>query len=1035
MKQENSFIQYFVYHPTAANLLMVIFFFIGILTVGDLRRETMPDFTSTEIEIVVPYPGATAEEVENAICQRIEDALDSVTDVYEIRSEAREGSARVVVEMVEEGNMQVFLDDVKTEVEAIDDFPDEIEKPIIKQLGRTDMVLSVAVTGPMSVPHLKIFCEQVKDRMLATGKINQVDILGFSEHQIRVEIPAVNLMQFGLSVFDIAEKIERQSVDLPSGMIESRERDILIRFTDERRSVREIEDLIVMSGKTGAELRLKDIAVITDRFELDEEKIIFNGKRAGLLQINKTKSQDALVIREAVKEFLDRERRLSPPDVEFTITRDVSKIVKDRLKLLVDNGIAGLILVVLTMWLFFSFRYSFWVAMGLPVSFLGTFFFMNYIDFSINMLTMVGLLLALGLLMDDAIVIAENIASQLKKGESPTQAAVKGIQQVGMGVFSSYLTTVFVFGSISLFIKGDIGKVLWVMPVVVILTLTVSLIEAFLILPNHLAHSLKSVDMNSRFRQRFELFFDKIRDNVVGKIVDWAVSWRYFFIGLVGAAFFVSLAMVASGVLKTRAFPELDGDVLEARILLPQGTPLWRTEQVVSHINAALEKVNQKFMPLQPDNQSLIQNVNIRFSQNNDSFESGPHLATVTADLLSAETRNAAIDDIANLWRQETGTITDVITITYKEPVIGPGGLAIDIRLQGSDLNRLKQASLDLMNWLDSYKGVLDLHDDLRPGKPEIHARLRDGAMTLGVDAALIASQLRAAFYGRTAQEVQAGAESYEIDVRLSPSDKDNLADLEYFYITTQSGKLIPLGAVAELEQSRGFARIYRINSVRTVTIQGDVDSRIANANQIIADTKARFLPEFKKRYPDIDISLEGQAKEGKKSGQSMLKALMVGIFGVFVLLSIQFKSYYEPLIVIAAIPLAFIGVIWGHIVMGLELSMPSFMGFVSLAGVVVNDSILLVTFIKLRHDQYQDIVKAAKTASRDRFRAVFLTSLTTIMGVLPLLTEKSLQAQILIPLVTSLVFGIIASTFLVLFVIPSLYAVLGDMGLIAEGK
>lgn len=1032
MKTQGSLIHYFASHPTAANLFMIILLFLGLLTIKDLRRETFPDFAPTEVEITAEYPGATAGDVESAVCQRIEEALDDVTDIYEIRSEARENQGRIVVEMRDGGDMVQFLNDVKTAVEAIDDFPDNVEKPVVKQLGRTDMVVSVAIAGPMSVPHLKAFCEQVKDRMLRTELISQVKVLGFSDHQIRIEIPAVTLMQLGLSVSHVADTIARQSVDLPSGIVETKDADLLIRFTDERRSVPEFEDLIVVSGDTGAEIHLGDIAKITDRFELDEEKILFNGKRAGMLRISKTKSEDALRIMNAVESFLERERKLAPPGVSFIITQNISEVVRDRLSMLAINGIEGLGLVFLTMWLFFSFRFSFWVAMGLPVSFLGAIFFMQMIDFSLNMLTMVGLLLAVGLLMDDAIVISENVATHLGKRKSPLAAVVDGVTEVRAGVISSFLTTLFIFGSLAVFIEGDIGKVMWVMPVVLILTLSVSLVEAFCILPNHLAHSLKGMEDRSpnRFRQRFEAVIEWIRENILGRIVDWAVKWRYLFIGMVLCIFLISVGMLAGGFLKTRAFPDIDGDVLQARILLPQGTPLSRTEAVVGRVVKALKKVDNDLTPLQPGGHSLIKNVNVQFNTNVDAFEFGPHVATVSADLLGAEKRNARIDDLAGRWRKEVGLVPDVINITYKEPVIGPEGLAIDIRLKGDDLDRLKQASLELMHWLKAYEGVLDLNDDLRPGKPEIRVSLKSGAMTLGVDAATIANQLRSAFYGQKAGDIQVGSESYEVDVRLAPLDQNSLSDLEGFHITGQSGKEIPMGSVATLEEGRGYGRILRIDSVRTVTIQGDVDTRITNAAEIIEETKTLFLPELQKRYPDMDITLEGQAKESRKTGNSMRKALLVGLFAVFVLLSFQFKSYVEPFVVISAIPLAFIGVIWGHILMGLELSMPSIMGFVSLAGVVVNDSILLVEFIKLRLASGKGLSDAAKTASRQRFRAVLLTSLTTIMGLLPLLIERSLQAQILIPLATSLVFGLMASTVLVLVVIPALYTILGDFGL-----
>ncbi len=1016
---------------------MVILVFLGLISIGSLLRETFPDFTPTEIEILVGYPGATAEDVENAVCRRAEDALDSVSNVYEIKSEARENYGRIVAEMRDGGNIVQFLNDVKTEVEAIDDFPDEVEKPVVKQLGQTDMVLSIAITGPMSVPHLKAYCEKIKDRMVRMEEISQVEVLGFSDHQIRVEIPAVTLMQLGLSVSDIADRIARQSVDLPSGAIETRDADVLVRFSDERRSVREFEDLIVLAGATGAEIRLKDIAQITDRFELDEDKVIFNGERAGILRVNKTKSEDALRVLDAVNRFLERERKMAPPDVKFTITWNISEVVRDRLNLLTVNGAQGLALVFLTMWLFFSFRFSFWVVMGLPVSFLGAIFGMQLIGFSLNMLTMLGMLIAVGLLMDDAIVISENVATHLKKGKTPLDAAVDGVTEVSAGVLSSFMTTLFIFGSLAMLIEGDIGKVLWVMPVVLILTLSVSMVEAFFILPNHLAHSLKgmSEDTGGRFRQGLEKFIENFREKVLGPVVDWAVSWRYLTIGLTITVFLISIGMIAGGFLKMEAFPDIEGDVLQARILLPQGTPLSRTEVVVERVVNGLKKVNTEFVPLQPKKQSLVKNINIQFNMNIDAFEAGPHVATVTADLLGAEKRNAVMDDVANRWRKEVGAVPDVINITYKEPIYGPAGLAIDIRLKGEDLDRLKQASLELMDWLNSYEGVLDLNDDLRPGKPEIRVRLKKGAMRLGVDSASIASQLRSAFHGKEAGDIQVGGESYEVDVRLAPLDQNSLADLEYFYVTTKAGKQIPLGSIATLEQGRGYARIQRIDSERTVTIRGDVDTKITNAAEIIAETRARFLPQLKKRYPEVSITLEGQAKETERSMGSMRKGFLVGIFGIFVLLSFQFKSYIEPLVVMVVIPLALIGVIWGHILMGLDLSMPSIMGFVSLAGVVVNDSILLVTFIKIRMSEGQDGSEAAKTASRQRFRAVLLTSLTTVMGLVPLMSERSLQAQFLIPLAASIVFGIIASTVMVLIVVPVLYTILGDFGLVSKHK
>ncbi len=1032
------FLAWFAAHPTAANLLMLLFLAMGLMSLPQQRRETFPDFSTQSVQITVRYPGATAEEVEEAVCQRIEDALENVVDVNEIRGEARENIATVVVEMRDKGDFTRFLSEVKTEVEAIDDFPEEVDAPVIKELNKTDMVVSVAVTGGMSASDLKLFCEQLKARMLMEPEISQVLVKGFSDRQIRIEVPAFALQQYGISIQDVARAVAAQSVSLPAGILETRERDILVRFDEKRIDVQGFEDLVVLSGETGAELRLGDFAEITDRFELDEERILFNGKRAGILQVNKTKDEDALRVMDAVRDFLDRERGLSPPGVDFILTQNVSDIVKDRLHMLTVNGIQGLILVFLAMWLFFSFRFSFWVVMGLPVSFLGSLFVMQQIGFSLNMLTMVGLLLAIGLIMDDAIVIAENIAAHLAKGKTALESAIDGTAQVLPGVVSSFLTTMAVFGSIALLIEGDIGKVMWVMPVVLLLTLAVSLVEAFCILPHHLAHSLGGRENapQSTFRRRFEAGLEWVREAVLGRLVDLVISWRYLFIGLVLSLFLCSVGLLASGVLKTAAFPDIDGDVLMARILLPQGTPLDRTEAVVERVVTALERTDEHFTPMQPMQDGkrprLVQNVSVQFNLNADAGESGPHVATVVADLLKAEQRNATLDAMTEVWRGEVGSMPDVISITYKQPAHGPAGLAIDIRLQGEDLHRLKLASMELQDWLHRYKGVVDLHDDLRPGKPEMVVRLRDGVMALGLDGQAIARQLRAAFHGVTAAQVQVGSESYEIDVRLASRDQNSLADLENFHVTTPTGRQAPLSGVATVHEERGWARITRIDSQRTVTIQGDVDTRHGNANAIIADTRVRFLPILEEMYPDLRITLEGQASEGHKTQRSLQTALLVGVFAIFLLLSFQFKSYIEPLVVILAIPMAGIGVIWGHLIMGYVLTMPSIMGFVSLAGVVVNDSILLVHFLKLRMAEGLSARQAAPLASRERFRAILLTSTTTILGLAPLMLERSLQAQFLIPLAISIVFGLLASTVLVLLVIPALYTILDDLGLTA---
>jgi len=1030
-------IRYFAYHPTASNLLMLFLIVIGVAGTSVLKRETFPDFSPKEIEIRVVYPGASSSDTEQAICLRLEDAIDQVQSVVETRCQALEGVAIAVAKMTEKANFARFLDDVKTEVEAINDFPAEVEPAVIKQLGRMDQVVSIAVTGPMSTVDLKAYAEYLKRKLKAMPKISQVSIQGFSQHQMQVMLSTDVLQSFGLTITDISNAIKRQSVDLPAGSLKTDNKELSIRFTDQRRSVRELENLIVYSGDASdAEIRLGDIAQVVDRFEIDEEKILFNGKRAAILQITKTKEEDTLDAVENVKEFLHIEKQLAPPGITFSLTKDVSTIVQDRLQMLLKNGLQGLVLVFLVMWLFFRMRFAFWVAMGLPVSFLGGLFMMALLGMSINMISMVALLIGLGLLMDDAIVIAENIATHMRKGKSALNAAVDGTKQVMPGVISSFLTTTAIFFPLA-FLSGDIGAVLKVLPVVLISVLATSLIEAFLILPSHLGHALAhhEKEVTSQFRIKFDNFIETLRHQILGRMIDVVIHWRYLFIGLVISVFLGSVAMLASGHLKFLAFPDIEGDTIEARVLLPQGTPLSRTEIVVEKLVAALNKVDEKYSPLQENAQPLVRDISVRYNQNLDAYETGPHVATITVDLLTAEKRNGRIDDFLQSWRKFAGPLADVISVSYKEPTIGPAGRAIDIRLQGEDLNSVKQASLELQQWFSRYRGVVDLTDDLRPGKEELRFTLREGSTALGLDAATIANQLRAGFFGSLADEVQIGVESYEISVLINEKEFSNVESLLDFRIILPKGEQIPLGAIVNLESQRGYARIHRINGLRTVTIAGDVDTRFANAQQIINDTKVQFLPELNQKYPDVFIVTEGQAAESAETGGSMLRGFAIGIVIVYILLSFQFRSYLEPFAVMIAIPLALIGVIWGHLIMGLDLSMPSMMGAVSLAGIVVNDSILLVEFLKLRAREGHLIPEAAKLASRERFRAILLTSVTTIAGLMPLLLEKSLQAQVLIPLAVSIVFGLLASTILVLFVVPAMFSIFSDFGWVSVEK
>lgn len=1021
-------IRFFASHPTAANLLMIIFLAAGLFVGPSLLRETFPRAEPSEVEINVLYSGARPEDIETAICERIENALDAVTGIDRHSCEARENSARAVVRMREGGNFQAFVAEVKSEIDAIKNFPDRAEAAIVSPLGLTDFVASVAITGPQSRSDLSDYAERIRTSMLRWGGIPRVDIRGFSTRELQIDLHPDDLQKFGISVADVARTVQAGSLDIPAGSIEALTETLQIRVAEERRTTNTLAALIVRSSAQGGQVRLGDIADISLGFSSDDDVILFDGKPAAVLDITKTRSEDSLRTLDALKAFLDAERAQAPAGVTLAITADGASVVRERLTLVVVNGLQGLALVFAVLWLFFGLRFAFWVAMGLPVSFMGGVALMGLVGYSLNLMTTLGLLIVIGLLMDDAIVIAENIARLREKGHSALDAAVKGATQVFPNVLASFGTTAMIFGSLA-FLNGDLGAVLRVVPVVMLFVLVVSLVEAFLILPHHLIHSLEVSSHTTGFRVRIEAAVDWVREFLVGPFVDLTIRWRYATAGISIAVLLLSISMFAGGFLKFTAFPELDGDTVVARVLLPQGTPLSRTDQVVELLQAGLNEVDATLTPHQPDGATLIQHVSVFHGLNRDAFETGAHVVTVSVDLLPSAQRTSNPDEIMELWRNIVGPVPDVISLKFAESTIGPAGIAIDLHLKGDDLSALKAASLELQDWLLHYRGVTSVLDDLRPGKHELRVTLSDAAGPMEITASMVADQLRSAYYGTTISELQVDGNLIEVTAQFSTENRASRDAFDDFTITRPDGSYVPLDIVADIEIGQGYSRINHEDGVRSVTIQGSIDTRVANANAIIGDTMTRFVPDLLGNYPSVSLDVEGQNAEASKTQKSMMKGFLIGLLGVFLLLSFLFRSYLEPIVVMLVIPLSFPGAVFGHLAMGLDFSMPSMLGFIALAGVVVNNSILLVDFVKHEHADAISVSQAAARAAKARFRAIFLTTTTTTVGLLPILTETSLQAQILIPLVSSLVFGLLSASLVVLFVLPAIYAILDDLG------
>jgi len=1022
-------IRYFAGHPTIANLLMIGFLAVGLIVAPTLLRETFPRAGQSEVEITVPYPGARPEDVESAICERLENALDAVTGIERQSCEAREGLARARVEMRESEEYQAFVANVTSEIEAISDLPDRAEAPRIRTLGQTDFVVSVALTGPENRADLYAYAEQIRTRMLQWGGIPIVTISGFSTRQLQIGLNPAALREYGVSVSDVARAVQAASLDLPAGTLTTETETLLLRVDEERQNADELAALVIRSSETGGRVLLGEIAEISKGFAETDNFVLFDGRPAAILEISKTRSEDSLRIIDTLQAFLAAERQQAPPSVVMEISSDAASVVRERLTLVVVNGLQGLALVFLVLWLFFGLRFSFWVAMGLPVSFMGGIALMGAVGYSLNLMTTLGLLIVIGLLMDDAIVIAENIARLREKGRSAFDAAVEGAAQVFPNVLASFATTAMIFGSLA-FLQGDLGAVLRVVPVVMLFVLTISLIEAFLILPHHLVHALETPGREGGTRARVDQAMTWMRERLVGPLVDLTIRWRYATAGVTVAALLVAVSMLAGGYVKFTAFPELDGDTIVARVLLPQGTPQSRTEAIVTRLEAGLQEVNAELTPTQPEGASLVRHVSGLFGVNRDAFESGEHVATVSVDLLPSSLRNTRPDEILQRWREAVGPIPDVISLNYSEATIGPAGIAIDMRLRGDNLAAIGAAADDLEEWIWQYRGVTSVMSDLRPGKRELQVRLSDAAGPMGITASMVADQLRAAYFGLTVSEMQVGGDLLEITAQFHATALADLDQFEAFDIYRADGSAVPLSVVADVSIGTGYSRINRENGRRTVTVQGTIDTSTANANAIVADTIARFAPKLLLRHPGVTLDVEGQNAEAGKTQKSMVQGFAIGLIGVFLLLSFLFRSYVEPLVVMLIIPLSLTGAIFGHMAMGLDFSMPSMLGYVALAGVVINNSILLVDFIKNEHGAATTVAEAASTAARARFRAIFLTSLTTVAGLTPILLETSLQAQILIPLVASLVFGLLYAGIVVLFALPALYAILDDFNL-----
>lgn len=1030
-------IRLFAGHRTAANILMIAIVVLGGLALPSLQRDTFPLTPSTEVSVRITYPGASPAEVETGICAVTDPILMKIENLEKLTCLARDNAAQITAEMTEGADIARFYTDINDSVDAIAGFPDQADDPVTQIVERTASVSSIAVSGPEDPEVLFAYAQDLADRLRANPQIALVEVNGFSDREIAVAVDRPKLEQYGLSMAEVAAALARYSLDMPAGTLEGRTGDVALRFVGEMRTARELATIPVSGSLSGGEVRLGDIATITAGFADPAQATFYNNRRAAIVAVSKTASQDALRVKAALDAEMAAAQAVAPGNIRLKISQDSTANIRERLRIIATNGLQGLILVLVVMWLFFGLRMSFWVALGLPVSFLGAIFAMQMLGYTINMMTMVALLVATGLLMDDAIVISENIVRRRQSGEAAQLAAVNGALQVAPGVFASFLTTAMVMGPLA-FLSGNIGALLKYIPIVVLITLTVSLVEAFLILPAHLKHALERDMRPGPLGRVVNGAFDRLRDGLVVPLAEWAIRWRYLTIGLAAMLILLSVAPFTGGFLKYQSFPTLESDTVEARLLLAAGSPLERTEARVAKVVKALEELDAELSPEQPGGQRLVKGYTITYSVNADSPTTGPNMATVSAALLPAGTRTTDVTEIVDRWKQLTGRMPDMASLRFTDKERGAGGKPIDLLLTGEDLGDLATTARELRRFFRDFDGVRDVTLDLQPGKPEIVVQIKPvAANLLGVSPMAVASELRGAFRGDTAVSFSDPYGQVDVVARLSATDRRSAEDVRNLRIPGPNGARIPLSAVAEITETRGYNTITHVDGQRAVSVQGTINPAIANARELMAAMRSDYLPQLAERRPSVQVKVLGEEDDTATTGNSLLRTMTVGAIGVYLLLSFTMNSFLRPVAVLAAVPLSLIGVMGGHTLLGLPLSLPSLVGLATLVGIVVNDSILLDAFIGEKMRAGADMIEAGREAVRDRFRAIFLTSLTTIVGLGPLLLEQSTQAQFLRPIVASLAFGLTTATLLSLLVTPAILAVLNDLGMqrVAEQK
>ncbi len=1032
-------IAWFARNHVAANLLLLSIIVGGFYSLNSrLNLELFPEIEPDIINVTVPLRGATPEDIELGVAIRIEEAVQDLEGIDKIASRSVEGTTSVNIEVDSDYEPRDLLNDIKNRVDSINTFPADTEKPVVSLAQRTREVISVVVSGNYSEGEIRSFTEQIRDDLLRVDGITQVRLDAVRKYEISIEASQDRLREFKLNLADIARAVQRSSLDISAGNVRTDGGDVLIRSKGQAYRRAEFEDIVVKTNADGSIIRVADIAKVNDGFEEVLLKTGFNGNFAGLVQVYRIGDQDALVVAQKVKDYIVARQDTLPVGLVLSYWDDNSAYLKARLGTLISNGIQGGILVIALLALFLRPAVAFWVFLGVPVSFLGALILMPILGVGINMMSLFGFIIVLGIVVDDAIVTGENVYSRLREGGDPLAASILGTRQVAIPVTFGILTTIAAFSPLA-FIEGRMGDFMGAIPAVVIPCLLFSLIESKLVLPAH----LKTIKVNngpakraglSRFQQRFADGFERFILDYYQPVLRYSLSHRYSVLAAFLGVLALTLSLVLSGWAKFVFFPRIESDIATVTLTMPVGTPFPVTDRHMQRITEAAFELRDKYTngeggePIIRNILSTIGSARRERGPNASGDRGGDHYGQVVIETVPSDERLTDIktNDLLREWRRMIGTIPGAESLTYRGELIRTGD-PINIQFSAQSLETLAEIGERVKQRLTTYPTVFDIADSLSDGKEELQVELTRQGYVLGLTRAAIASQVSQAFRGFEAQRIQRGRDDVRVIVRLPKEERSTTATLDEYLITAPDGRKVPLSHVATLTPGKGPSTITRIDRYRTMTVIADVDKDKTNMTVLQADLN-EYLQALLVNYPGVVYTFEGEAKQQRESFGSLQYSIIVLLFAIYVLLALPLKSYVQPLIVMSVIPFGVIGAIWGHWIMGRDLSFPSILGLMALVGVVVNDSLVLVDYINQKRAQGMTLLDAVLNAGVARFRPVLLTSLTTFFGLLPLMFEKSLQAQFLIPMGISLGFGILFATAITLMMIPANVMIVDDI-------